>query len=181
MTCPFGRYLHGNDYNQEMTNMAKTISMTQEELSKLIAEGVAQAMAAEREKVAAEAAARPKGRSEQSLRNEDACIRAFARAGFGNVTPHVDVLTFNKWLDQGYRVKKGEQSVAVKSLRLFHKSQVEKVSAEELAQLRAKQKETFDQHQAKKTQRRREQVAAASRRYQERRPERPQQTEQPQT
>jgi hypothetical protein len=54
-------------------------------------------------------------------------IRAFKRAGFGEVVPRVDVMTYNKWLEAGFKVKTGEKAVKVKQFRLFHKTQVEPV------------------------------------------------------
>jgi hypothetical protein len=57
-------------------------------------------------------------------------IRAFKKAGFGSdVVPRVDVMTYNKWLEAGFKVKTGEKAVKVKQFRLFHKSQVEPVEA----------------------------------------------------
>lgn len=75
---------------------------------------------------------------------EAATVLAFAKAGFGKVTPRVDVLTYGKpadgdkpatgWLAKGRKVKSGEKSVHVKApgmkgkgLPLFHISQTEPV------------------------------------------------------
>src|SRR4051812_28625845 len=52
-------------------------------------------------------------------------VRAFAKAGYGTVTPRVDVQTYGRWLAQGYKVKAGEHSVKVRQFRLFHRKQVE--------------------------------------------------------
>jgi len=69
-------------------------------------------------------------------------IKAFARAGYKGVTPRADVKTYNLWLQEGRRVKEGEKSVRVKSLRLFHRDQTEEMTAAEkkqaLADLEAK-------------------------------------------
>jgi hypothetical protein len=56
-------------------------------------------------------------------------VKAFRRAGFGDVVPRVDVMTYRKWLEAGFKVKTGEKAVKVKQFRLFHKSQVEPVEA----------------------------------------------------
>ncbi|MBD4236239.1 hypothetical protein GUH38_02775, partial [Xanthomonas citri pv. citri] len=47
------------------------------------------------------------------------CISAFKRAGFKaeDIKPRENVLTFNKWLEKGFRPKEGEKAVAVKGLR----------------------------------------------------------------
>ena len=52
-------------------------------------------------------------------------VKAFKRAGFGEVTPRQDVMTYNKWLASGHKVKPGERATRVKQFRLFHKTQVE--------------------------------------------------------
>jgi hypothetical protein len=69
-------------------------------------------------------------------------VRAFKKKGFGTVVPHQDVKTFDRWLMEGRRVKQGETSVRVKSLRLFHVSQTEPMTAkdkkEAIAALEAK-------------------------------------------
>jgi hypothetical protein len=73
------------------------------------------------------------GKTERSIKNEIETVRAFKRAGFGNVTCHVDVLTFNKWMAQGLRPIPGSKSLKVGNLRLFHRSQCAAVSPAEKA------------------------------------------------
>jgi hypothetical protein len=70
---------------------------------------------------------------------ETLTVRAFKRAGFGEVTPRVDVKTFNKWVAEGLRPKEGEKAIRVKQFRLFHKSQVRPLTKDELAARDAKQ------------------------------------------
>src|SRR5262245_39230352 len=139
--------------------MAKTISMTHEELQSLIRQGIAEAMQAERAQLAKEAASRPEGKSVQSQRNEEQCIIAFRRLGYGDVVPNVDVFTYNRWIAAGFKVKRGETAVKVKNLRLFHKSQVEKISPEEVKAIQEERQASFAQHQQRKAERRQEQVA----------------------
>lgn len=52
---------------------------------------------------------------------------AFKKAGYGDVTPREDVLTYGKFLEKGLRVKAGQKAVKVGTLRLFHISQCEAV------------------------------------------------------
>ena len=59
-------------------------------------------------------------RVERSTDMDSFCIRAFKRAGIENVRPREDVLTYGKWVEQGFKVKQG--TVRVKNLRLFHRS-----------------------------------------------------------
>jgi hypothetical protein len=70
-------------------------------------------------------------KSSTSAQNELAVIKAFKARGFGVVTPRVDVLTFNRWVAKGFRPIVGSKSIKVKNLRLFHKSQVRQLTAEE--------------------------------------------------
>jgi hypothetical protein len=57
-------------------------------------------------------------------------VKAFARKGIMDAAPRKNIITYNRWLDLGFKVKPGEKSVAVKQFRLFHRSQVEPVYAE---------------------------------------------------
>jgi len=41
------------------------------------------------------------------------------------VTPRQDVMTFNKWLAAGFKVRTGANVIKVKQLRWFHRSQVD--------------------------------------------------------
>jgi hypothetical protein len=67
----------------------------------------------------------------------DAVKAAFAEAGYGDVIPNEDVLSYGKWEERGFRVRKGEKAVRVKDklhrrgkgLPLFHHTQVEKIPA----------------------------------------------------
>lgn len=77
-------------------------------------------------------------RVERSTDMDSFCIRAFKRAGIENVRPREDVLTYGKWVEQGFKVKQGEKSVRVKNLRLFHRSQVEPITKAEQAEYLAK-------------------------------------------
>jgi hypothetical protein len=107
-------------------------------ISKATAEAVALATAAMKAELQAALAAKPvslNNKSEKSSKNELAVIRTFKKAGFGVVVPHVDVLTFNRWMAQGLRPREGEKSQKVSNLRLFHVSQCRTISPEEKAAL----------------------------------------------
>jgi hypothetical protein len=97
-------------------------------VAKYQAEAEAATKAMEAEKPAKMAIA---GKSEQSIKNEIATVRAFKRAGFGTVIPRVDVFTFNLWAAKGFRPKEGSKSVKVGNLRLFCKAQVRQLTPEE--------------------------------------------------
>lgn len=72
-----------------------------------------------------------------------ATVLAFSKAGYGTVTPRVDVLTYGKpangdkpatgWIAKGRKVKAGEKAVKVKApgmhsgIPLFHISQTEEI------------------------------------------------------
>jgi hypothetical protein len=104
------------------------VTMSAEALKALMAEVRAEALA---ERNAA-------NKADTAAQMEVATIRAFKRAGFGEVKPRVDVLTFNKWLEKGMRPKEGERAVKVKNLRLFHESQCRPLTKEDRAVLAEK-------------------------------------------
>ena len=71
--------------------------------------------------------------------NDAECIKVFTAAGFKDVQPRVNVLTYGKqkpdgsltgWLGKGRRVKKGEKHHRVGPFRLFHESQTEPLTAD---------------------------------------------------
>ena len=72
------------------------------------------------------------GKPSKSAENEAKTIKAFAKAGFGKVTPRVDVKTFNLWRADGLRPKEGSKSLKINNLRLFHRSQLRPMTAAEL-------------------------------------------------
>lgn len=118
--------------------MSKTanpaVTFSPEALQAVIAQAVAIALAAQRDaKPAANGVVNAK--SERSLKNEIAVVKAFKKAGFGNVKPHVDVMTFKRWVAAGFRPIEGSKSLKIKNLRLFHKTQCRPITLEEKAAL----------------------------------------------
>jgi hypothetical protein len=125
----------------------KAPSFSLEAVEKIVAESLAkqraeflQAMADQQAKDKAEANAKVipatkismAGKGDQAIKNEIQTVRAFKKLGI-TAKPHVDTFTFNIWVSKGYRPKEGSKSVRVNNLRLFHESQVRKLSKEELA------------------------------------------------
>lgn len=113
-----------------------TLDMAQ--LAQMIAQAVAQSNGkASPAKPSKKAGRQPISRNEAGLsakqiENEKAVKTAFKRAGFGTVVPKVDVKTFNLWKAEGFIPKEGEKSLKVKQFRLFHRSQVTKMEAQEV-------------------------------------------------
>jgi hypothetical protein len=103
--------------------MANTPSSTPDALRQTITE-VMQSMAVTLPNPFAVAATKT-GKKDQI---EALTIRAFKKAGFGSVTPRIDVKTFRLWLKEGFRPVAGTRSVRVGSLRLFHRSQVQRLA-----------------------------------------------------
>src|SRR5947207_13258625 len=129
---------------------ARPVSFLPEELQRVIAEAVAAATAQAKAEFAEALAAKPSaasnGKSQASMQNEIAVVKAFKKAGFGNVTPHEDVRTFNRWLSAGYRPVEGSKSLKIKNLRLFHRSQVRELTIEEKAGLQAENESAVARH-----------------------------------
>jgi hypothetical protein len=122
---------------QAIASPPVTFDLNDPTLRAMLAQAVAVALAAQKaELMQVMAAGKPatNGKSEKSIRNEIAVVKAFKKAGFGDVKPHVDVKTFNTWmLDDGLRPAEGSKSIRVAHLRLFHRSQCRPVTAEEKA------------------------------------------------
>src|SRR5450631_3365396 len=78
-----------------------TFDLNDPTLRAMLAQAVAVALAAQKaELMQTMAATKPatNGKSDRSLKNEIAVVKAFKKAGFGDVRPHEDVRTFNRWV-----------------------------------------------------------------------------------
>jgi hypothetical protein len=136
------------------TNAANPpVTFSAEELQRVIAQAtaaaVAEATASLRAEMQAALAAKTpavSGKGDRSIENEIAVVKAFKKAGFGNVKPHEDVRTFNRWLAAGYRPMEGSKSLKVKNLRLFHKSQCRPITAEEKKAAKAQSDAAIARH-----------------------------------
>lgn len=53
-------------------------------------------------------------------KNNELVIETFTKAGYADVQPRVNVLTYDKWLEQGRRVRRGEKHTRVGNFALFH-------------------------------------------------------------
>jgi hypothetical protein len=121
----------------------REVSFSIERLKEIIAEAnekaVEKATAALKAEMQQALAAKPQtvtnGKTERSLKNEIAVVKAFKKAGFGVVIPHLDVMTFNRWMAKGFRPLEGSKSLRVLNLRLFHKTQVRSITPEERDEL----------------------------------------------
>jgi hypothetical protein len=134
-------------------------TFTLEAVEKIVAESLAKqraeflaAMAEQQQAAKAEPAKMAiAGKTERAIANEIAAVRAFHRAGFKDAKPHVNILTFNKWAEKGYRPIEGSKSLKVKNLRLFHVSQVRKLTADEVKATKEQQQAAIKRHDAKVT------------------------------
>src|SRR5262245_57325827 len=99
------------------------VTLTPEALKQVIAAAIA-----EHEQAKAEQA-----KTDTTADMDRLCIKALVRAGYKaeNIQPRQNVRTYNLWLQEGRRVKAGEASVRVKTLRLFHIDQTEPMNAVE--------------------------------------------------
>jgi len=104
--------------------------------------------------VAGTASGEASGRSQKTdkaLANQLATIKAFKAKGFGVVQPHIDVLTFNKWVALGFRPVEGSKSLKINNLRLFQKSQVRPITAAEKKANAKQQAAAVARHEGKAT------------------------------
>lgn len=81
----------------------------------------------------------PELSAERKAAIEAEVIKVFTAAGFKDVQPRVNVLTYGKvkkdgtvtgWLGKGRKVKEGEKSHHVGPFRLFHVDQTEALEAQ---------------------------------------------------
>ena len=114
--------------NNELPVASPAVTFSPEALKAVIAAAIAEH----------EAQKAQQAKSDTSTDMEKLTVKAFARAGFKDVKPRIDTLTYAKWVEQGFKVKEGERAIKVKSLRLFHRSQVEPISKQEQAEYLAK-------------------------------------------
>jgi hypothetical protein len=110
---------------------------------------VAQAVAARLAAIEAEKPATMSvtGKTQKQVQNELQAVRAFKKLGI-TAKPHIDTFTFNIWVSKGYRPKEGSKSVRVNNLRLFHESQVRKLTAQDQKALK-EQKSASEARKAK--------------------------------
>lgn len=130
------------------------VTFSLEKMQEIVAAAVAKATAETKAAVLAEmkAAKTPtewaNGKSEISAKNDLAVLRACKKAGFKDVQPRVNVLTFRKWVEKGYRPKEGSSALKINNLRLWHVSQVRPMSKDEIAAMKV-QSEASDQRRSK--------------------------------
>jgi len=119
------------------TQAAPAVTFSPEQLQQYIDEALAKQAAAFKLAMADQQAAKPQAAS-VSAKNELAVVRTFKKAGFKDIQPRVNILTFNRWRDlHGRRPVEGSKSLKVNGLRLFHFDQTRPLSKEELAAAKA--------------------------------------------
>lgn len=104
------------------------MDITKEDLAKLIDAAVKSRSKPKREKPSPEVTAARKAS------NDAECVKVFEAAGYKDVQPRVNVLTYGKvkpdgtvtgWLAKGRKVKAGEKAHSVGPFKLFHVDQTE--------------------------------------------------------
>lgn len=136
------------------------VKISPEMLAKLVADAVAAAMAQNKEQAMANGKAKSQ---DEKIKRDVAIAKAFEKAGYKDIVlmdttkllpqqPNVTILTYNKWLELGRKVKPGEHSVKVRGyhIRLFHKSQTEIMSPEVRKAEWKKMQDAIARHEAKK-------------------------------
>jgi hypothetical protein len=137
------------------------VKVSPEILAKLVADAVAAMIAGK----ADTAKANGKAKSQDERVKRDVSIaKAFEKAGYKNIRlfdttktlaeqlSDVTILTYNKWVEIGRKVKPGEHAVKVRGyhIRLFHKSQTEVMDPETRKAEFKKMEEAIKRYEAKK-------------------------------
>ena len=96
------------------------------------------------------------GKGEAQVQADVAISKAFVKKGYKDVvlfdrtkplaSQEPTVLTYNKWMELGRKVKEGEHSVKYKQFRLFHKSQTRIATVEERKENFAKMQEAINKY-----------------------------------
>lgn len=113
--------------------MSETVSVTKEDLADMLAKAVAAAMAAKPKKAAkgekkARAPLTEDQKAERRAKVDEQTVVAFTAKGYKDVQPRVNVMTYDKWIENGRRVRKGEKSTKCGSWPLFHLSQTDDIA-----------------------------------------------------
>ncbi len=110
------------------------VSVSPAELAKLIAEGVQEALKAakpqRKTKQAKSGGRKPMTEDEKAARRAKTDVETvtkFTAAGYTNVVPRETVRTYNKWIEVGRMVKKGQKSIKCGSFPLFHLDQTDPI------------------------------------------------------
>lgn len=104
--------------------------------NEMLAAIAAAVKAAQPQRKAKKAGAKP-GR--QKLTDEQKAVNAavnaqvaeklFSDAGFKDCKAHVTIMTYDKWIENGRRVKKGQKALRTpKGMALFHRDQTEEIA-----------------------------------------------------
>jgi hypothetical protein len=136
---------------QAIASPPVTFDLNDPTLRAMLAQAVAVALAAQKaELMQTMAATKPatNGKSDRSLKNEIAVVKAFKKAGFGDVRPHEDVRTFNRWVAAGYRPVEGSRSIKTNNLRLFCRAQCRPITPEEKQAAKAQSEAAVARHTA---------------------------------
>jgi hypothetical protein len=89
------------------------------------------------------------GKSDRQLKNEIQCVRAFSKAGIKDAKPHQNVFSYRRWVEKGYVPLEGSKAVKVFNLRLFHVSQVRKLTADEVKAAKEQSKAAVERHEGR--------------------------------
>jgi hypothetical protein len=111
------------------------VDITAEALAQMVADAVAAATA---KKKTAKSGGNKKPTREPLTEEQKAANRKktdiltmanFTAKGYKDVQPRVNVMTYNKWIENGRMVRKGEKSVKCGSFPLFHIDQTDPLPA----------------------------------------------------
>src|SRR5271155_3537408 len=116
-------FLRGPHWVRPRKKEKRMADKMNEEIAKMIADGIAQAMAGlnATKKGKKKAGAKTKTDAEKTANRakiEAETVKNFKDAGYKDVQPRVNVMTYLKWVENGRRVKKGEKSIKCGSFPL---------------------------------------------------------------
>jgi hypothetical protein len=110
----------------------QTVTVSPADLAAMIAQAVAAAMPAKKAKATGEKKERKplteEQKAERRAKVDELTLVAFKEKGYKDVQPRINVMTYDKWIENGRRVRKGEKSVKCGSWPLFHLDQTDEIA-----------------------------------------------------
>jgi hypothetical protein len=116
--------------------MTESVAISKEEFAAMIAGAVSAALEANKKtkKAKGEKPGRKplteEQKAERRAKTDLAAVTNFTAKGYKDVQPRVNVMTYNKWIETGRRVKKGEKATVCGSFALFHLEQTEAIATQ---------------------------------------------------
>jgi len=113
--------------------MSDKVTLSADDLQAMIAAAVATALTANKTAKKAKGGRKPltdEEKAKNRAKTEAETIKNFKAAGYKDVRPRENVMTYLKWVQNGRMVRKGEKNIKCGAFALFHVDQTDPIKAE---------------------------------------------------